>query len=79
MARVQLEAVGLEFEKDGNTIWVHGSCGTLLRIKCSGRIKVKRCSAPAHADVIVAGDIEFCVPAASEGAAPAVGRGAGRG
>jgi hypothetical protein len=64
MGRIQLEAVGLEFEETGNTIWVQGMHGTLLRIKCSGQIKVKRCAAPgAHADVLVAGDIEVCVPA----------------
>jgi hypothetical protein len=63
MARIQLEAVGLEFEENGNTIWVHGLGGTLLRIKCLGRIVVESCSAPgAHADVTVAGDIKFCVP-----------------
>lgn len=63
MPRIQLAAVGLEFEEGGNTIWVHGSGGTLLRIKCTGRIMVRSCSAPsAHADAIVAGDIEFCVP-----------------
>ena len=62
-ARIQLEAVGLEFDEGGNTIWVHGPGGTLLRIKCSGRITVNECSAPcAHADVMVEGDIAFCVP-----------------
>ena len=61
--RVQLEAIGLEFEEGGNTIWVHGPMGTILRIKCSGRITVNACSAPcAHADVIVEGSIAFCVP-----------------
>lgn len=65
-ARVQLEAIGLEFDEGGNTIWVHGLEGTLLRIKCSGRIAVNECSAPgAHADVLVAGDITFCVPAST--------------
>lgn len=64
MTRIQLEAIGLEFEEGGNTIWVHGSGGgTILRIKCSGQITARSCSAPsAHADVIVAGDIEFCLP-----------------
>ena len=63
MGRIQLEAVGLEFEEHGNTIWVQGAHGTLLRIKCSGQITVKRCEAPGpHADVSVPGDIEFCVP-----------------
>lgn len=64
MARIQLETVGLEFDEGGNTIWIHSSGGTMLRIKCSGQITTKSCSAPtAHADVLVAGDIEFCVPA----------------
>lgn len=63
MGRIQLEAVGLEFEEHGNTIWLHGPHGTLLRIKCSGQITVKRCEASGpHADVSVPGDIEFCVP-----------------
>lgn len=64
MARVQLEALGLEFEEGGNTIWIHGiDGGTLFRIKCTGRITTKACTAPmAHADVIVQGDIAFCVP-----------------
>ena len=64
MARVHLEALGLEFEEGGNTIWIHGSDGgTLLRIKCTGRIEAKACAATvAHADVIVQGDIAFCVP-----------------
>jgi hypothetical protein len=63
MARVQLEAIGLEFEEGGNTIWIHGPGGTLLRIKCSGRVASTPCAAPtAHADVLVEGDIVFCVP-----------------
>jgi hypothetical protein len=62
-ARIQLEALALEFDEGGNTIWVHGPQGTIFRVKCSGRITVKSCSAPgAHADVVVDGDIEFCVP-----------------
>lgn len=63
MARVQLAVIGLEFDEGGNTIWVHGTEGTLLRIKCSGRITVSECSGPgAHSDVMVPGDIAFCVP-----------------
>lgn len=64
MARIQLEAVGLEFEEDGNTIWIHGLKGTLLRIKCTGKIVITSCTpggAP-HADVEVKGDISFCMP-----------------
>ena len=84
MARIQLEAVGLEFEETGNTIWVQGPNGTLLRIKCTGRIQVKPCTAPgAHADVMVPGDIAICVAmneAAQEAAqgATRLGRRAGR-
>lgn len=63
--RIQLEAVGLEFVVGGNTIWVQGPWGTVLRIKCSERILVDRCSAPgAHADVLVSGGVKFCVPGA---------------
>ena len=63
MARVVLEALGLEFEEGGNTIWVHGPEGTILRIKCSGRVMSKVCTAPtAHGDIMVEGDILFCIP-----------------
>ena len=63
MSRIQLEVLGLEFVEGGNTIWIHGSEGTVLRIKCSGRVTTTRCSAPGpHADVIVQGDIAICVP-----------------
>lgn len=64
MARILLQAVGLEFEEGGNTIWIHGSDGgTLFRIKCTGRVTTKSCASPiAHSDVIVDGDIEFCIP-----------------
>ena len=59
-----IEVVGLEFIEGGNTIWVHGADGgTMLRIQCSGQIRVNPCQSPvAHADVRVAGDIEICVP-----------------
>jgi len=61
--RIQLEVLGLEFVEGGNTIWAHGPDGTVLRIKCSGRVTAARCTAPGpHADVNVEGDITFCVP-----------------
>jgi hypothetical protein len=64
VGRVLLVATGVEFEEGGNTIWIHGpDGGTILRIKCSGRVTSKTCASPAaHADVVVSGDIEFCVP-----------------
>jgi hypothetical protein len=62
-SRVVLDALGIEFVEGGNTIWVHGKEGTILRIKCTGRIAVDACSAPsAHADMIVVGDIKICIP-----------------
>jgi hypothetical protein len=65
--RVQIEAIGLEFEEGGNTVWIHGPVGTILRIKCSGRITATSCASPtAHADIQVKGDIVFCVPPAAE-------------
>lgn len=63
MARVQLTVVGLEFDDGGNTIWIHGHNGTVLRIKCTGQIKVSQCVNPGpHSDVQVQGDINFCIP-----------------
>ena len=61
----QIPVVLLEFKDGGNTIWVHGpEGGTVLRIKCTGKIRVNKCAASpiAHADLMVTGDIEFCVP-----------------
>ena len=67
MSRIMLDCAGLEFYEAGNTIWIHGQHGTILRIQCSGRITVKSCQAPGtHADIRVNGDIEFCVPDGSD-------------
>lgn len=55
----------LEFSEDGNTIWIHNDQGsTVLRIKCSGKVKVHPgCeNICAHADINVPGDIEICIP-----------------
>lgn len=55
----------LEFYEGGNTLWVHGpEGGTVLRIKCTGIVKIKRdCqNSYAHADMMVNGDIEICMP-----------------
>lgn len=67
MPRIQVPVIGLEFEEDGNTIWIHGPDGTVLRIKCSGKIVVSSCANGCpHSDVQVNGDIRFCVPESSE-------------
>jgi len=71
VSRVVLDAVGIEFFDEGNTIWVHGKEGTILRIKCTGRILMNACTAPGpHADVVVTGDIKICVPGVEEDEPP---------
>lgn len=64
MSRFLIPVRAIEFHEGQNTIWVHGTGGTVLRIRCSGKINVKpACTNPvAHADVEVHGDIEICVP-----------------
>jgi hypothetical protein len=55
----------IEFHEGQQTIWVHGRDGTTaLRIKCTGKIVVdSACISPvAHADMIVHGDINICIP-----------------
>jgi hypothetical protein len=67
---VMLPALGIELVDGGNTIWVQGKDGTILRIQCTGSIKIKSCATSTgggpHADCRVQGDIEFCVPDVEE-------------
>jgi hypothetical protein len=62
----QLPVAAIEFHDGQKTLWVHGQeGGTILRIKCSGEIKVDRCAGGAgipHSDLMVEGDIHICVP-----------------
>ena len=62
---IQIDVALLEFSESGNTIWVQRMDGTVLRIKCTGRIVVdERCENNCpHADLMVEGDIYFCIPA----------------
>ena len=60
-----IEVAMIEFVDGGNTIWIHDKQGsTVLRIKCSGKITVKDgCeNICAHADILVPGNIEICMP-----------------
>lgn len=63
-ARILIPVAQLEFNEGGNTVWVHSPLGgTVLRIKCTGSIKVSQCenSPVSHSDIMVAGDIDICV------------------
>lgn len=53
----------LEFEEGGNTIWVQGLGGTVLRLKTDGKVTSVECqeSPVSHVDVMVKGDISVCV------------------
>lgn len=62
--RIQIPASVIEFEEDGNTIWIQNTEGsTTLRIKTMGKIKVDHCktSPVSHGDIIVKEDINICV------------------
>ncbi len=62
--RHELKAAVIEFDEGGNTLWVHGpEGGTILRIKCTGKITTKVCktSPIPHADAMIEGDLEFCL------------------
>lgn len=64
MSRVEIPVALVEFEEGGHTIWVQSAAGTVLRIKCTGKIVVdERCqNNVAHADMMVQGDIDICLP-----------------
>lgn len=65
MARIQIPVVLLEFDEDGNTLWVHSPIGaTVLRIKSMKGFVVDRAceNSVAHADIIIEGPLDICVP-----------------
>lgn len=65
MTRLEIPVAQLEFDEGGHTLWVHGPNGaTVLRVKCTGKITSKVCNTniSAHADLMVEGDIEICLP-----------------
>ena len=60
----QLLAGCIEFDEGGTTIWVQSPEGaTMLRIKCK-RITIDHIctNTVAHADILVPGGIEICLP-----------------
>jgi hypothetical protein len=63
MSRITIPVQLVEFEDGGNTIWIQSEVGTTVRIKCTGKIKTETCevSPISHLDLIVEGDINFCL------------------
>ncbi len=64
--RISIPSTLVEFNVDGNTIWIQSpEGGTTLRIKTTGKIKVDKCtnSPISHCDILVDGDIQFCIAA----------------
>ena len=62
--RIKIPVCELEFEEDGNTIWVHSPKGaTVLRIKSMKGIVTNLCKTNpvSHADILVREQIEICV------------------
>jgi hypothetical protein len=62
--RIQIPVAQLEFDVGGRAIWVHSELGmTVLRVTCSGEIKVIPSSAGyTYADLNVIGDMNIFVP-----------------
>lgn len=62
--QIVIPVAAIEFHEGGHTIWVQSVFGTVLRLKCTGKIKVNRkCSNLVdHADAIIQGDMEICMP-----------------
>ncbi len=62
--RIGIPVSVIEFNNGSNTIWVQSpEGGTIMRIKCTGKINVDKCqdSPISHTDIIVNGDIDFCL------------------
>jgi hypothetical protein len=62
--RIEVPVAQLEFEDGGNTIWVHNEDGaTVLRIKAGKVVAKMGCeNVCAHADLVVQGTVEVCIP-----------------
>ncbi len=61
--RIKIPVMEMEFNLGGNTIWIQSKGGTVLRLKCSGKIKIDRCtnSPISHSDLMIDGDINICI------------------
>lgn len=64
--RVQIPVSQIEFNVEGNTIWIQSTSGaTTMRIKTNGKIRIDKCetSPTSHCDIVVSDDIQFCLSA----------------
>jgi hypothetical protein len=63
MSRIQIPVMMLEFDTDGNTIWIHNDKGaTVLRIKTGGFIVNQECeNICSHSDIIVKEKVSMCL------------------
>lgn len=64
MSRYCIDVLCIEFDERGQTLWVQGKAGTVLRLKTTGRITANHCNetlSGSHTDVMVDGDISICV------------------
>ena len=63
--RIRIPVSALDFNVGSNTIWIHSGdgSGTVLRIKCTGKIITNQCETNpvSHCDIMVDGDINFCL------------------
>ena len=62
--RIKIPVAELEFNIEGNTIWIQNPVGgTTMRIKCTGKINIDQCSnSPiSHSDIVVDGNINICL------------------
>lgn len=60
--RIQIPVDLLEFDTNGNTLWVHYRGATILRIKCKGfSVETCKSSPTSHADVFVNEKIKVCI------------------
>ncbi len=62
--RIKIPVCELEYDEEGNTLWVHSPLGaTVLRLKTSGIITSRKCvdSPTSHVDIVTNENIEVCL------------------
>lgn len=62
--RIQIPVNVIEFDVHGNTLWVQGANGTVLRIKVEEGFTIEKCetSPVSHSDIYIPrGKVGFCL------------------